>query len=142
MTHVNLHPARRLIQSSNLFNDFFHDFDPTAVPKWQSPAINIRETADAIMLDLVAPGFKKEDFVLNNEKNILEVSAKQPTQSEAPKENYTRKEFALKDFTRRFQLPETVDQHAIEAHYESGILQLRLPKKIQEKPVARKIAVL
>ena len=142
MTHVNFHPARRLIQSANLFNDLFNDFAPTALPKWQLPAVNIRETADAFILDLVAPGFKKEDFVLNNAENVLVVTAKQPTQGEPRKENYTRREFALTDFNRRFQLPETVNQQAIEAHYEGGILQLRLPKNVQEKPAARKIAVL
>ncbi len=44
--------------------------------------VNVKETKDAYQLEVVAPGFEKNDFNINLEKNILTVSAERKTDTE------------------------------------------------------------
>jgi HSP20 family protein len=42
-------------------------------------------------------------------------------------------------FTRSFTLPNTVDPEQVTAHYEKGVLKLRLAKKTEAKPKLIKV---
>ena len=75
------------------------------------------------------------------EEKLLVVSAEQKQDTEKKTERYTRKEFSFSSFTRRFNLPENVDENNISANYENGIMVLNLPKKAEAKPVAREISI-
>lgn len=94
-----------------------------------TPAVNIRETKDAYMVEVAAPGLNKEDFKLNLDNNLLTISAEKEKKSEESKEKFTRKEFSYTSFQRSFTLPETAESEKIEARYENGILTIRIPKK-------------
>ena len=106
------------------------------------PAVNIQENDQEYKLELVIPGMKKEDLVINIENDMLIISANQKEQKEESNVNYTRKEFEFASFQRSFTLPDTVDAEHINAAYENGILDLILPKKEESKPLpARKIEI-
>jgi len=97
-----------------------------------SPAVNIKEAEGSFTIELVAPGFKKEDFEIKVEKDQLIIKAKVESEKEATKEsneNYKRKEFAFRNFKRSFHLTETLDGENIAANYEAGILSISIPKK-------------
>lgn len=134
-------PARNILNSVDLFNDFFNDFAGTEFRKWNAPAVNISENDQAYKLQLAVPGLKKEDFKLALEENTLVISAEQQQESTQTTDRFTRKEFNFSSFTRRFNLPENVDQNNIEANYENGVMLVSLPKKTEEKPKAREINV-
>ncbi|MBI1193655.1 MAG: Hsp20 family protein [Bacteroidetes bacterium] len=93
------------------------------------PAVNVLDSAYHFAIELVAPGLNKSDFNLHVEKDTLTISASLENRSEEAKPNYTRREFRLNSFTRTFTLPESVDTEKISAHYENGILNVRLPKR-------------
>ncbi|MFN8153021.1 MAG: Hsp20/alpha crystallin family protein [Bacteroidia bacterium] len=134
-------PARTILNSVDLFNDFFNDFASPEFRKWSSPAVNISETDQAYKLQLAVPGLKKEDFKIAIEENTLVVSAEQKKEAAETTEKYTRKEFSFSSFTRRFNLPENVDQSGIAAGYEQGVMMITLPKKSEEKPKMREINI-
>jgi HSP20 family protein len=97
------------------------------------PAVNIRDTKENYLVSLAVPGFKKEDFKIDVEGNILTISSEKEDSKEEKKEKYTRKEYNYASFSRSFTLPENVKQENIDAAYKDGILELTLPKKEDAK---------
>jgi len=113
----------------NLFgNDFFAKEPASFVP-----AVNVSEEADKFNVELSAPGFEKNDFKIEVNKDRLTVSGEHKVETEKKETNFTRKEFSYGSFQRSFTLPENVNTEAIDAKYENGILKLVLPKKEKEK---------
>ncbi|WP_342645088.1 Hsp20/alpha crystallin family protein [Mucilaginibacter sp. CSA2-8R] len=121
----------------SIFNEQF--FAPAAVSK--VPAVNITESEAGFVIELAAPGLKKEDFKVNLDKNLLTVAAEVKKDEAAEAKNYTKKEFSFSSFSRSFTLPESVDQTKIEAEYADGILKLAVAKKEEAKLQAREISV-
>ena len=115
---------------NNLFDNDLGDFFGK---RFSDPAANIIESNDAFMLDLAAPGMAKDDFKINLENNILNISAEFEDQKREEGKNYTRKEFYYGSFSRAFTLPKTIDLESIKADYEDGILKITLPKKQDAK---------
>ena len=101
------------------------------------PSVNIRERDDRFTLDFAAPGFAKEDFKIELNRNLLTVSSEKKFENEQNEgEEFTCREFSYQSFRRSFTLPESVDGERIEAKYENGILSVQLPKreKMADKP--------
>ncbi|MEP5254092.1 MAG: Hsp20/alpha crystallin family protein [Winogradskyella arenosi] len=101
------------------------------------PQVNIKETADAFIVDMAVPGLKKSDFQIDLDNDLLSISTETKEENEHKDANYTRREFGYASFKRSFNLPESIDEDAINARYEDGILSILLPKKeeAKQKPV-------
>lgn len=108
------------------------------------PSVNIRETADAFLVEMAAPGMKKNDFHIELDNNILTIRSEMKNEEEVKEgERYTRREFSYQSFQRSFNLnKDIVDDAKINATYADGILSIHLPKKeeAKEKP-ARQIKI-
>jgi HSP20 family protein len=129
----------------NALPSLFDDFFPRDLWDWgltnhsttgtTLPAVNIRETAENFLVEMAAPGMKKEDFSIQLDGNRLTIrSEKKQQQEEKDGERFTRREFSYQSFTRSFQLPkEVVDEDQIRAVYQDGMLQLTIPKKEEAK---------
>jgi len=107
------------------------------------PPVNIRENDMGYHFEVSAPGFKKEDFKIELENNVLSISAEVENKSDATPEGYLRKEFNFSSFKRTFSLPENlIDAEKVAAQYIDGVLSITLPKKEEAKPKpARTIAI-
>lgn len=102
------------------------------------PAVNISEDEKNYMVEVIAPGFKKEDFKVNIEDDMLAISAESKNEStEGNGKEYSRREYSYSSFTRSFHLPENTKGEAIGARYEDGVLKLTIPKT-EQKPKASK----
>jgi HSP20 family protein len=97
------------------------------------PKVNIKETADAFMVEMAVPGLKKSDFHIDLDNQVLAISTERKEENEHTEENYTRREFGYSSFKRTFNLPESVNDEKINANYEDGILSILLPKKEEAK---------
>lgn len=99
------------------------------------PAVNVKETEDAFVVEVAAPGKKKDDFEVALNNNLLTISSevKEKHESEDKKEKFTRREFSYQAFKRSFSLPDTVDGAKIAANYENGVLRIALPKREEAK---------
>jgi HSP20 family protein len=134
----------------SLLNDFFMDdwFD-SSIRNWRSsgatlPTVNVRETNDNFIIELAAPGMKRDDFKVELDNNILSISAEIEDKSETDKNGtYNRREFNYQSFQRSFSLPENkVDGGKISAQYKDGILHVTIPKREEAKiKPARQITI-
>ncbi|RLJ62586.1 HSP20 family protein [Lacinutrix venerupis] len=97
------------------------------------PKVNIKETADAFIVEMAVPGLKKSDFYIEIDNQALSISTETKEKNEHKEENYTRREFGYSSFKRTFTLPETVNEEKINASYNEGILNILLPKKEEAK---------
>ena len=103
------------------------------------PAVNIQEDETSFHIEFAVPGFKKEDFNIELDNDVLTVSSELKESSENKQEKFTRKEFSYASFKRAFTLPETVDGSKINATYEDGILKLLVPKKEEALPKPKRL---
>lgn len=102
--------------------------------------VNIKETENNFIVELMAPGLKKEDFNIELDNDLLMISSEIKTEkTEGEEGKFTRKEFSFSSFKRSFTLPETVNQEAITASYDNGILKLTLPKKEEALPKEKRL---
>lgn len=97
------------------------------------PKVNIKETADAFMVEMAVPGLRKSDFQIDIDNQLLSISTETKEENEHKEENYTRREFGYSSFKRTFTLPESVNDEKINASYNEGILSIFLPKKEEAK---------
>lgn len=106
------------------------------------PAVNIAEDEKKYSVEIVAPGFKKENFKLRVEDDILTISAESQSENKEDKgKEYTRREYSYSAFTRSFHLPENVKDDAIAATYQDGVLKLELPKSKEQVKATKEIRV-
>lgn len=105
------------------------------------PAVNIRETEDLFIVEMAAPGMKKEDFVIEIKEGVLMISSEHKEEKEEKKENFTRKEFSYNKFNRSFSLPENVNAEKIKATYKEGLLLIELPKLEKSAPKVKKVTI-
>ena len=99
------------------------------------PAVNVKETNDEFVIELAAPGMEKKDFKINFKNNVITISSEKEEKKEEKKDNYTRREFSYQSFQRAFTVPENaILSDKIEATYNNGILEIKLPKREEVKP--------
>ena len=129
---------------SKAFNDFFkNDYMPRA--NATAPAINVKETPQAYVVELAAPGASKEDFIvnINDEGNLaLKLERKENEQESDKQYHYLRREFSYTKYEQTLILPDDVDKEKIVAKVDNGVLTIHLPKLDEQKvKVQRAIAI-
>lgn len=125
-------------------NSFFRYFDDYATKaNAYRPAVNIVETDETFELEVLAPGRVKENFAVALNEGVLEITYTTEKTADETTPNFRRREFKLADFTRRFQLDDSViNDEDINATYTDGVLRLTLPKREEAMPKApRQIAI-
>jgi HSP20 family protein len=103
------------------------------------PAVNVREGETDFTLELAIPGREKSDFNIEVDDHVLTISMELKDETETNEEGFTRREFKYGSFKRAFTLPETVNEDAIEANYQAGILRFTLPKKEEALPKPKRL---
>lgn len=103
------------------------------------PAVNIIEQDTQFLIELAAPGNKKEDFEIEIEDGILSISSSNEEENTSEKETFTRHEFSYNSFRRSFTIPESVDVSTIEANYNEGVLLIKLLKLEEALPQPKKL---
>jgi len=97
--------------------------------RWLSPAVDIYEVDDALILKADLPGVEDAGLDLQVSRGVLTLEAVLEKQAEGRQ----------KGFYRQFKLSDRIDADAGDAALKDGVLTLRLPKSEQAKP--KRIAV-
>lgn len=128
MSTLMLYPTiRQLMETffsdSMLNNEMNNGFVP----------VNIAEKNDAWIIEVSAPGAKKENFKVDLENNTLKISYQHQTENEDKKEEngitYHKRQFQSCSFERIFNLPENgLNTDGIKAEYKDGVLYVNIPK--------------
>lgn len=118
---------------SNLLEDFLNPESHLAEFQKNTPVLaNIIENDANYEIHLVAPGLRKEDFKIDVDKNLLNISYEHESEKKEEKEKFLYREFHRKSFKRSFNLSNKIDLPQIKANYENGILNVVLPKVEKE----------
>jgi HSP20 family protein len=114
--------------------------EPRAGRPW-SPAVDIFETEDELVLKADVPEVELKDIDVHVENQTLTLSGERKFEKEDTSKGYHRIERGYGQFTRSFTLPQTVDTEKVAAEYHNGVLTVKLPKKAAAKPRQVKIDV-
>jgi HSP20 family protein len=148
MALIRWEPVRELntIQSemNRLFNTYFDSPTPAnggaALRRW-IPAMDLVETDQDFVLRADLPGVSESDVKIELEDHVLTISGERKAEHEERKQGYYRVERSSGAFTRTLTLPEGVDPAAINASFDKGVLEVRIPKPEVKKPHRVAIAV-
>lgn len=120
---------------SNFFDDKFFDTDLMNKVNATAPAINVKETDKSYIMEVAAPGLKKEWVRVNIDNDgCLNVAIenkmehKDENKQEEKHEHYLRREFSYSNYQQSYTLPEDVDKENISAKVADGVLEIEMPK--------------
>ena len=131
---------------NRLFNTVFDAPAPAgngngaAYRRW-IPAMDLVETEDRFVLRADLPGLSEGDISLEVERGVLTISGERKAEHEDKGEGYYRLERSFGSFSRQLTLPDGVDADRIEARFDKGVLEVRIPKPEERKPRKVSIAV-
>lgn len=103
-----------------------------------TPAIDILEQGEALILRADIPGVEENSTDVTLENGVLTIRAQVAEEKEEVQGEWLR-EFVPGDYERSFTISDDIDQEHIEARVKEGVLTLRLPKAAPARP--RKIQV-
>ena len=142
MALIRWEPVAELNTIQNEMNRLFNTFvDPSAptgrgngtTRRWLPP-MDLVETPDHYVLRADLPGLSDGDVNVQLEANVLTISGERKAEHEDQQEGYYRLERAFGTFSRSLTLPDGVDPDAVQAHFDRGVLEIRVRKPEQKKP--------
>ena len=104
-----------------------------------TPAVDIYETRDAIIVNVEAPGMSRDQFTVEVKDDVLTLKGERLFEKDVSREHYHRIERAYGRFRRSFVLDTPILNDGITATYQDGVLEIFLPKVEEEK--VRKIEI-
>ena len=94
-----------------------------------APSVNVKETEKAYIVELAAPGVKKDycRVHIDEDHNLcVAIENKFEHKEEDKHSHYLRREFS--NYEQKYSLPDDVNEEEINAKVEDGILTIELPK--------------
>ena len=118
-----------------LFNTLF---DEGRSQRWV-PAMDLVEAEDHFLLKADLPGLGEDDVKIEIRDNALTISGERKAEDVHSERGWYRVERSFGQFSRSLTLPEGVNADAVEATFDRGVLEVRIPKPEQRKP--RRISI-
>ena len=119
----------------------FHEFDSSLFDHLEglrdglwTPAVDVKEDDAAYSVHLEVPGVSQRDIDLQLQDNVLTVRGRKEQKQESGEGRYRRVERSYGTFARSLALPRAVDENAVTANLENGVLEVRLPKREEARP--------
>lgn len=113
--------------------------EPSSRP-W-SPAVDIFETENELVLKADVPQMELKDIDLQLENGTLTLRGERRFEQEQNGRGYHRLERGYGSFVRAFTLPDTVDADKVKAEYKGGVLTVTLSKKEVAKPKSIRVEI-
>ena len=96
-----------------------------------APSVNVKETEKEYIVELAAPGVKKDycRVHIDEDHNLcVAIENKFEHKEEDKHSHYLRREFSYTNYEQKYSLPDDVNEEEINAKVEDGILTIELPK--------------
>ena len=103
------------------------------------PTADVWETDDEVVYAFDLPGIPEDKVSVELEDGALTISGEREREQRVEDGRYFRFERRFGTFSRTIALPQGVDEDAVSAKYEHGVLEVHVRKPEQPKP--RKIQV-
>ncbi|TFF99720.1 MAG: Hsp20/alpha crystallin family protein [Promethearchaeota archaeon] len=111
-------------------------------PIFRTPLTNIKESDGEFEIAAEMPGLDKGDIEVSFHDGLLEIKGEiEEEEKEEEKGEVVRSEYRSSSYYRAFTLPENIDEDAIDANLEKGVLTVKIPKKEPEPVEKKKIEV-
>ncbi|MGD0887505.1 MAG: Hsp20/alpha crystallin family protein [Thermodesulfovibrionales bacterium] len=106
-----------------------------------SPSVDVYEEGNELIFKADMPGVTKEDLKVDIAGDYLTISGEKKKEEKIERKNYYRFERSHGSFSRRFELPAGVDTDKVKAHFEGGVLEVRIPKTEEAVKKSKKILI-
>ena len=144
MTINRWDPFRNVTALQDRINRLFDDAFPGAnlieedMCSWR-PVVDVFNTDPSIIIHVELPGVRRQDITVDVKGIHLTIKGERKTNQEISEECCTCQERAFGIFQRSFTLPNQIDPDKIKAKFKDGVLEIEVPKPLEETP--RKISV-
>jgi HSP20 family protein len=113
--------------------------EPASIGEW-TPAVDVYETPDRIVIAAEIAGVRREDVSIEVEGEVLTLRGRRPPdRSGVAAESCRRMEVPSGTFERSFRLPFAVGEEGVEAVLRNGVLTVTVPRHPPSR--GRRIAV-
>jgi HSP20 family protein len=102
---------------------------------------DVLETDGEFLIKAELPEVRKEDIRITVHEGVLTLTGERRKEARQESDKFHRIERQYGSFTRRFSLPENVDETGIRAESKDGVLFVHIPKVKVEQPQPRQISV-
>lgn len=134
-------PAREMMTlreaMDHLFNDAFtrpFSMVREGGSNWSSPAIDMYQTENEVVVKAAVPGFKADEVQINVTEDVLTIKGELKQEEEKKEKSWQIREHRWGAFERSITLPTAVTSDRARADFENGILTITLPKSERVKP--------
>jgi len=137
MTLVKWDPMREINSfgdMNRLFDSFFGSHAQNGMSRRWTPAMDLVEVGDALVLKADLPGLRREDVSIEVKDGVLTISGERKDEHEEKADGYYRVERTFGSFSRALTLPKGVEAEGIAADFSDGVLEVRIPKPAERKP--------
>jgi HSP20 family protein len=108
------------------------------VQRWVPP-MDLVEADDYFVLKADLPGLAEDDVAIEVQDSVLTISGSRQADHERKEQGWFRLERSYGSFSRSLTLPDGVDPDGVEASFDRGVLEVRIPKPEERKP--RRISI-
>jgi len=126
-------PFREMTSLQSQVNRLTDSLFPGRSESWV-PAVDVFDSAEAVVLKAELPGMKIADIQIEVDDNVLTIKGERSFEEKLDDGRYYRVERRYGTFQRSLALPQGVKADDIDATYEDGILEVTVPKTEAEKP--------
>jgi HSP20 family protein len=118
----------------NGFNHLFEDFEPSFQTPIR-PATDVMEDNESYRFYFDMPGLKNDSVDLRVEDHTLRVTAerKRPEWPKNAEVHLAERHYG--PIRRSFELPKDADPEHVTASYKDGVLEVRIEKRAEARPV-------
>lgn len=109
------------------------------VTKTWSPAVELEDTNDQLILRAEVPGLEGKDLDIQVAREAVSIAGETRYENKAEERGYLRSEFRYGKFQRTIPLPAAIKNDQVQAEFKNGILTLTMPKAEEAKNKVVKI---
>lgn len=117
-----------MLPSRMIFDDFLDDLDDFHPVKNANMKCDIYEKDGLYHIEMDAPGFNKEDILIECDEGNLKITATKKAEEKEDRKYLHRERKSFETSVRSFYLG-NVDEDAIKAEFKDGILKITVPKE-------------
>ena len=101
---------------------------------WSTPAVDMYQTDNDVVVKAALPGFKADDVQINVTGDVLTIRGEMKFEDEQKDKAWHIREHRWGSFERSISLPTDVVSEKAQADFDNGILTVTLPKAEEVKP--------
>jgi len=101
---------------------------------WSTPAVDMYQTDNDVVIKAALPGFKADDVQINVTGDLLTIRGELKHEEEQNEKSWHIREQRWGSFERSVSLPTAVVSDKAQADFANGILTITLPKAEEVKP--------